>query len=105
MSRGWRKLPVNRIQAILAASFSLVTLGTMLGSAATFSAVAVHDGRPHFDACSAVQLGVILVAAAASAIQRPAFFAFAGATAVGGAIGIASPPFGVAGLVFSACSS
>ena len=100
MSRGWRKLPVNRIQAILAVSFSLVTLGTMLGSAATFSAVAVHDGRPYFDAFSAVQLGVILVAAAASAIQRPAFFAFAGATAVGGAIGIASWPFGVAGLVF-----
>ena len=100
ISRSWRKLPANRIRHSLLACFSLVTLGTMLSSAATFSAVAVHDGRFAFDAFSAVQLGVILVAAAASAIQRPAFFAFAGATAVGGAIGIASWPFGIAGLVF-----
>ncbi|HMN53439.1 MAG TPA: EAL domain-containing protein [Sphingopyxis sp.] len=82
------------------ACFALLIAGTMLHSAAMFAATAAPDGRLYFDAFSAIKLGSILVAASAAAIVRPAFFAFAGAMALGGAIGIASWPFGVAGLVF-----
>ena len=54
------------------------------------------------DAFTAIQIGSILVAASASAIARPAFFAFAGGAAFGGAIGVASWPFALAGMVFLA---
>src|SRR3546814_8016984 len=44
----------------------------------------------------------MLVAAPASAIARPSVFAFAGAAAFGGAIGAASWPFALAGILFLA---
>lgn len=100
LSRRPQTLSADRAPMALSVCFALIVVGTMLSSAGTFAAVAVHDGRFYFDSFSSIQLGAILVAASAVAIARPAFFAFAGATAVGGAIGIASWPFGVAGLVF-----
>jgi len=78
----------------------LIGAGTLLSSAAIFPAVAMNDGRFYFDAFAAIQLGSILVAASAAAIARPTFFTYAGATALGGAFGIASWAFGIAGLVF-----
>jgi len=90
----------ERTRPVVIASMGAIVIGSLLNAAAMFPAVAVNDGRLYFDAFSAIQLGTILVAASAVAIARPAFFAFAGATALGGAIGIASWPFGVAGLVF-----
>ncbi|WP_428627336.1 EAL domain-containing protein [Sphingopyxis sp.] len=78
----------------------MIAVGTLFNAAAMFAAIAVPDGSAHFDAFTAIQVGSLLVAASAAAIVRPAFFAFAGATALGGAIGIASWPFAVAGLVF-----
>ncbi|UKK84249.1 EAL domain-containing protein [Sphingopyxis sp. BSN-002] len=90
----------ERTRPFVIAGMGAIVIGSLLNAAAMFPAVAVNDGRLYFDAFSAIQLGTILVAASAVAIARPAFFAFAGATALGGAIGIASWPFGVAGLVF-----
>lgn len=84
----------------IGACFALLVIGTMLNSAATFAAVAVQDGRIYYFAFPAVKLGLVLVAASASAIARPALFAVTGAMVLGGAVGIASWPFGVAGLVF-----
>src|SRR3546814_14467438 len=69
-------------------------------AAAMFAAIAVPDGGGYFDAFTAIHVGSLLVAASAAAIVRPAFFTFAGATAPGGALGVASWPFGVAGFVF-----
>src|SRR3546814_4613260 len=78
----------------------LSALGTLLNAAAMVAAIAVPDGGGYFDAFTAIHVGTLLVAASAAAIVRPAFFTFAGATALGGAIGVASWPFGVAGFVF-----
>src|SRR3546814_8368713 len=69
---------------------AMIALGTLASAATMFAATAVPDGRFFFDAFTAVQLGAMLVAASASAIARPAFFAFAGAAAFGGAIGARS---------------
>ena len=100
LTRSHRLLLPERLPPFVLLCMGLIAAGTMLASAAMLPAVAVHDGRFYFDAFAAIQLGSILVAASAAAIVRPAFFAFAGATALGGAIGIASWPFAVAGLVF-----
>src|SRR3546814_11454655 len=78
----------------------LSALGTLLNAAAMVAAIAVPDGGGYFDAFTAIHVGTLLVAASAAAIVRPAFFTFAGATALGGAIGVASWPFGVDGFVF-----
>src|SRR3546814_11988822 len=78
----------------------MIALGTLASAAATFAATAEPDGRFFFDSFTAVQVGAMLVAASASAIARPAFFAFAGAAAFGGAIGVVSWPFALAGGVF-----
>ena len=94
-----RPMPHKRVRGIAILCMILIALGTLLNAAAMFAAIAVHDGSAHFDAFTAIQIGSLLVAASAVAIVRPAFFAFAGATALGGAIGVASWPFGVAGLV------
>ncbi|ALH80848.1 EAL domain-containing protein [Sphingopyxis macrogoltabida] len=98
--RGGRALHPERLRLVMIASMALIALGTLLNAVAMFAAIAVPDGRFFFDAFTAIQIGSILVAASAVAIARPAFFAFAGATALGGAVGIASWPFAVAGLVF-----
>ena len=90
----------ERMRAIAMLCVALVACGTLLNAAAIFAAIAVADASAHFDAFTAIQIGSLLVAASAAAIVRPAFFTFAGATALGGAIGIASWPFAVAGLVF-----
>jgi diguanylate cyclase (GGDEF)-like protein len=95
-----RPAPHKRVRLIAMLCMTLIALGTLLNAAAMFSAIAVHDGSPHFDAFTAIQIGSLLVAASAVAIVRPAFFTFAGATALGGTIGVASWPFGVAGFVF-----
>lgn len=79
---------------------ALIVAATMVHSAVMFAAVAGDEGHPYFDAFLAIQLGSLLVTAAAAAIARPAFFAFAGAMAVGGAVGIGSWPFGAASLIF-----
>jgi diguanylate cyclase (GGDEF)-like protein/PAS domain S-box-containing protein len=91
---------LRRVRAFLMASMALIGIGTLLHATAMLPALAISDGRLYFDAFTAIQLGTILVAAAAVTIARPAFFAFAGAMALGGAIGMASWPFAVAGLVF-----
>jgi len=90
----------QRMRSIAMLSIALIALGTLLNAAAMFAAIAPHDGSSHFDAFVAIQIGSLLVAASAVAILRPAFFTFAGATAAGGAIGVASWPFGVAGFIF-----
>jgi len=89
----------HRIAAI---AMGLIALGSLLCSTALFAAVAVPDERVIFGAFTAIHFGAILVAASASSIARPAFFAFAGASAIGGAIGVASWPFAIAGLIFLA---
>ncbi|MBN8844157.1 MAG: EAL domain-containing protein [Sphingomonadales bacterium] len=100
LSRSSRARLPDRLRPFMLFCMALIAMGSLLNAAAMFPAIAVNDGRLYFDAFAAIQLGTILVAASAAAIARPAFFAFAGATALGGAIGIASWPFGVAGLVF-----
>ncbi len=90
----------QRLRPVVMVGTGLIALGSLFNAAAMFAAVAVPDGRYYFDAFTAIQIGSLLVAASAVAIVRPAFFAFAGATALGGAIGIASWPFAVAGFVF-----
>ena len=92
----------GRTPKLVGACLALVALGTLLVSAAMFGALIDPGSGPLIDAFFAIRLGVILVAAAAAAIMRPTFFAFAGGTAIGGAIGIASLPFGLAGLAFLA---
>jgi diguanylate cyclase (GGDEF)-like protein/PAS domain S-box-containing protein len=89
-----------RLRHLVMLCMALIALGTLLNAAAMFAAIAIPDGSGHFDAFTAIQIGSLLVAASAAAIVRPAFFTFAGATALGGAIGIASWPFAVAGFVF-----
>lgn len=81
---------------------ALIAFGTFCNAAAMLPAFALGADRIFFDAYSAVRLGAILVAASAAAIVRPVFFVFAGAMAFGGAVGIASFPFALAGLVFLA---
>src|SRR3546814_20394326 len=78
----------------------LSALGTLLNAAAMVAAIAVPDGGGYFDAFTAIHVGTLPVAASAAAIVRPAFFTFAGATAIGGAIGVPPWPSGVAGFVF-----
>ncbi|MDO9367835.1 MAG: EAL domain-containing protein [Sphingopyxis sp.] len=95
-----RPMAHRQVRSIAVLCMVVIALGTLMNAAAIFAAIAVHDGSAHFDAFTAIQIGSLLVAASAVAIVRPAFFTFAGATALGGAIGIASWPFGVAGLVF-----
>ncbi len=95
-----RPIAHRHVRAMAMLCMALIALGTLLNAAATFDAIAVPDGSRHFDAFTAIHIGSLLVAASAVAVVRPAFFAFAGATALGGAIGIASWPFAVAGLVF-----
>ncbi len=90
----------ERLRRLAMAAMLLIALGSLLSAAAMFAASAVTNGGHHFDAFTAIQIGSLLVAASAAAIVRPAFFTFAGATALGGAIGIASWSFAVAGLVF-----
>jgi len=92
----------QRLRLLVMASMGLIILGSLLNAAAIFAVVAIPDGRQSFDAFTAILIGSLLVAASAAAIVRPAFFAFAGATALGGAIGIASWPFAIAGCVFLA---
>ena len=92
----------RQLQWLGMACLGLIALGSLLDAAAMFAAIAVPDGRYYFDAFTAIQVGSLLVAASAVAIVRPAFFAFAGATALGGAIGVASWPFAIAGCVFLA---
>ena len=98
--RRTRPMPQRRLRLLVALCMALIALGTLLNAAAMFAAIAVPDGGVYFDAFTAVQIGSLLVAASAVAIVRPAFFAFAGATVLGGAIGVASWPFGAAGMVF-----
>ena len=95
-------LPARRLRPVTVGAMILIGLGTVLNAAAMFAAIAVPDGRFFFDAFTAIQVGSILVAASAAAIVRPAFFTFAGAMAFGGAIGVASWSFAVAGCVFLA---
>ncbi|PZQ22223.1 MAG: diguanylate cyclase [Sphingopyxis macrogoltabida] len=92
-----RRMP-SRPLAI--AVLMLIGWGSFLGSAGLFAALATPDGGPHFDAFAAMRLGAILVAASAVASVRPAFFTFAGAVALGGAVGVASWPFAVTGVGF-----
>ena len=91
-----------RVRQIAALCAALVALGTLLNAAAMFAALAVPDGNLHFDGFTAIQIGSLLVAASAASIVRPLFFSFAGAVAFGGAIGVASWPFALAGAVFLA---
>lgn len=100
LTRAVRKVSPERRRLAVMLGMGLIGLGTLLNSAAMFAAIAVPDGRVYFDVLTAIEIGSILVAAAAAAIARPAFFAFAGATAFGGAIGVASWPFAVVGMVF-----
>jgi diguanylate cyclase (GGDEF)-like protein len=95
-----RPIARERMRVIAMLSMALIALGTLLNAAAMFAAIAPHDGSAHFDAFVAIQIGSLLVAASAVAVLRPAFFTFAGATALGGAIGVASWPFAIAGFVF-----
>ena len=92
----------QRLRLLIMASMGLILLGSLLNAAAMFAAVAVSDSHHSLDAFTAIQIGSLLVAASAVSIVRPTFFAFAGATALGGAIGIASWPFAIAGCVFLA---
>ncbi|MEQ8309348.1 MAG: EAL domain-containing protein [Sphingopyxis sp.] len=91
-----------RVRQVAAACVALVALGTLLNAAAMFAAIAVPDGSRYFDAFTAILIGSLLVAASAVSIVRPLFFSFAGAVAFGGAIGVASWPFALAGTVFLA---
>ncbi|WP_235302867.1 putative bifunctional diguanylate cyclase/phosphodiesterase [Sphingopyxis sp. MWB1] len=100
IGRKHKTAPPKRLRQGAMLTMGLVIAGTFLNSAATCAAIAVPDGGPFFDAFAAIQLGTLLVAASAVAIARPAFFGFAGATALGGAVGVASWPFALAGLVF-----
>src|SRR3989344_2151511 len=79
---------------------TLIALGTLLTSIAMFVSSPSADATPYVDAFAAIRIGAVLVAEAAVAIERPAFFAFAGATALGGAIGKASMPFAFAAMIF-----
>ena len=100
VARGRRvaALPDPRLTVPLC--LGLLVAGSLLTSASTFAEIAAPDRAGWFDAVLAIQAGSILVAASAAAIARPAFFAFAGASALGGALGAASWPFAIAGLVF-----
>ncbi len=95
-----RAISEQRLRHLVMLCMALIALGTLLNAAAMFAAIAIPDDSGHSDAFTAIQIGSLLVAASAAAIVRPAFFTFAGATALGGAIGIASWPFAVAGFVF-----
>src|SRR5690606_41323625 len=97
-----RARSARQLRRAAALGMAMIVLGTLASAAAMFAATAVPDGRFFFDAFTAAQLGAMLVAASASATARPAFFAFAGAAAFGGAIGVASWPFALAGLLFLA---
>lgn len=102
LGRRMRFAPPARVRAAAGLCLLLIALGTLLASAAMFSTVSTLEGRLFSDAFMAIKVGSVLVAASAAAIARPAFFTFAGATAFGGAIGAASWPFAVAGIVFLA---
>jgi len=102
VARVKRARSARQLRRAAALGMAMIALGTLASAAAMFAATAVPDGRFFFDAFTAAQLGAMLVAASASAIARPAFFAFAGAAAFGGAIGVASWPFALAGVLFLA---
>lgn len=97
-----RPPPAARARQIAALCAALVALGTLLNAAAMFTATVGPDGSRFFGAFAATQIGSLLVAASAASIARPLFFGFAGAVALGGAIGAASWPFALAGTVFLA---
>ncbi|KTE27615.1 diguanylate cyclase [Sphingopyxis sp. HIX] len=94
-----RGLP-ERIGLWCTAVMGLIALGTLFTSIAMFVNGGGMGGGPYVDAFSAIRVGTVLVAASAVAIARPAFFTFAGATALGGAIGKASVPFAIAAMIF-----
>src|SRR3546814_12907315 len=84
VARVKRARSARQLRRAAALGMAMIALGTLASAATMFAATAVPDGRFFFDAFTAVQLGAMLVAASASAIARPAFFAFAGAGAFGG---------------------
>ncbi len=100
LSRSPRSTLHKRTALWCAACMTLIALGTLLTSIAMFVSSAAAEGTLYIDAFAAIRIGAVLVAAAAVAIARPAFFAFAGATALGGAIGKASMPFAFAAMIF-----
>ncbi|WP_260582677.1 hypothetical protein [Sphingopyxis sp. PET50] len=101
VSRGVRAGPPKRIGLWCGAAMLLIAVGTLFTSIAMFVSSS-GDGALYVDAFAAIRIGAILVTASAVAIARPAFFAFAGATALGGAIGKASMPFAFAAMIFLA---
>jgi diguanylate cyclase (GGDEF)-like protein len=98
--RRLRPIAHQRVRTMAILCMALIALGSLLNAAAMFAAIADPDEGSYFDAFTAIHVGSLLVAASAAAIVRPAFFTFAGATVLGGAIGVASWPFGVAGFIF-----
>jgi diguanylate cyclase (GGDEF)-like protein/PAS domain S-box-containing protein len=100
LSRTRRQVPPRYIALWCTVSMLLIALGTLATSIAMFVSSPSIDVARYLDAFAAIRIGTVLVAAAAVAIARPAFFAFAGATALGGAIGKGSMPFAFAAMIF-----
>lgn len=99
VSRSRVRLRSRSTRLWTASSMGLIASGTLLTSVAMFATPMGTSGL-YLDAFSATCIGAFLIAASAAAIARPAFFAFAGATALGGMIGGGSMPFAVAAMVF-----
>ncbi len=65
-------------------------VSTLLATGAIYAAGNLVNWMLTGEALAALRIGIVLVAAAAVMVSRPAFFIFAGATAVGGTLGTLS---------------
>ncbi len=80
----------NRANSFKTASIALVGVSTLFAAQAIYAIGALIPSLATADAVAAVRVGMVLVAAAASMVSRPSFFAFAIATALGGSMGTMS---------------
>lgn len=85
-------LPERSIKMFVWAVLVAITVGSLLVAGASFSAALDSTSGAHFGFMLATGVGLFLVGSAASSFSRPAFFAFAIASSLGGTIGSASLP-------------
>lgn len=72
------------------AMLAVFGVSTLLATGAVYAAGAIIDWSAGGEALAALRIGIVLVTATAVMASRPAFFAFAGATALGGTLGTLS---------------
>ncbi|MEY4270543.1 MAG: hypothetical protein RLZZ58_1759 [Pseudomonadota bacterium] len=98
--RGKGRGPLSRHRWFPMTAWAIIAAGTVFYTQFVFAVSASNAYVASFDHIAAARIGIVLVGAAVAGLSRPAFFVFAFATAVGGALGTWSMEFGGQSLLF-----